>query len=100
MSNIFIEENGVYAIDCTNALWATDKMHDDYHEAGIHINDVDFLIENESNLFMVEYKNANIVGAVNPAAFNPIEDKKVSIATRKFYDSLHYLKLLNKTKPV
>lgn len=100
MSDIFTEENGFYSVDCTNAIWATDKMHDDYHAAGIHINDVDFVIENERHLLMVEYKNANIPGAVNPGAFNPMEDKKVSNAARKFYDSLHYLKLLNKTKPV
>lgn len=100
MSNIFIEENETYSIDCTDAVWATDKIHADYHAAGIHINDVDFVIENESYLLMVEYKNANIRGASNPEAFNPISDKKVSIAARKFYDSLHYLKLLNKTKPI
>ena len=100
MSNIFTEENGVYRIDCTNALWATDQMHASYQKAGIHINDVDFVIENESYLLMVEYKNANITEAVNPHAFNQMEDKKVSIAARKFYDSLHYLKLLDKTKPV
>lgn len=100
MKNIFIEENGVYSIDCSNAEWATDKMHEDYHNAGIHINDVDFLIENATNIFMVEYKNACIVSAENPAAFQPMTDKKISIATRKFYDSLHYLRLLNKNKPV
>lgn len=27
MENIFIEENGVYSIDCRTAVWATDKMH-------------------------------------------------------------------------
>lgn len=58
---------GVYSIDRTNAVWATDRMHKDYQEAGIHINDV---------------------------------DKKISIITRKFYDPLHYLKLIDKEKPV
>ncbi|MDE7414991.1 MAG: hypothetical protein K2N44_01520 [Lachnospiraceae bacterium] len=100
MKNIFIEENGVYSIDCSNAVWATDKMHEDYHNAGIHINDVDFLIENTTNILMVEYKNACIANAENPAAFQPMTDKKILIATRKFYDSLHYLRLLNKNKPV
>lgn len=100
MENIFIEENGVYNIDCSNAIWATDKMHEDYHNAGIHINDVDFLIENVTNILMVEYKNACIANAENPAAFQPMADKKISIATRKFYDSLHYLRLLNKDKPI
>ncbi len=100
MNNVFIEENGAYSIDCSNAVWASDRMHKDYHDSGIHINDVDFLIEDASHIFMVEYKNANFSGAVNPEAFQPLGDKKISIVTRKFYDSLHYLKLLNKEKPV
>lgn len=100
MRKIFVEENGVYCIDCTSALWATDQMNQDYHNAGIHISDVDFLIENVSHILMVEYKNAMISGASNPAAFNPMADKKILTATRKFYDSLHYLRLLGKKKPV
>ncbi len=100
MENVFIEENGVYSIDCRAAIWATDKMHEDYHNAGIHINDVDFLIENSTHILMVEYKNACLVNVENPNAFQPMEEKKISVATRKFYDSLHYLKLLGKHKPV
>ncbi|MDE7319748.1 MAG: hypothetical protein K2N46_08455 [Lachnospiraceae bacterium] len=100
MKKIFIEENGVYSIDCTNAVWATDQMHEDYQKAGIHINDVDFIIENATHIFMVEYKNACIANAENSAAFHPMSDKKILTATRKFYDSLHYLSLLNKNKPV
>lgn len=100
MKNIFIEENGAYSIDCTNAVWATDKIHEDYHNARLHINDVDFLIENSTHILMVEYKNACLANAANPEAFHPMADKKVSIVTRKFYDSLHYLRLLDKSKPV
>lgn len=100
MSKIFTEENGKYSIDCTKAIWATDQMHSDYQQAKIHINDVDFLIEDENYLLMVEYKNAKISGAVNPEAFKPMEQKKVTTVVRKFYDSLHYLKLLDKKKPV
>lgn len=100
MKHIFVEENGVYSIDCSNAVWATDNIHDDYHSAGIHINDVDFLIENETHILMVEYKNACIEGAQNPNAFHPLEEKKILVAARKFYDSLHYLRLLDKNKPI
>ena len=81
MKKLFMEENGAYSINCEAAVWATDKMHEDYHNAGIHINDVDFLIENSTHILMVE-------------------DKKISIITRKFYHSLHYLRLLDKSKPV
>ena len=58
MNGILTEENGIYSIDCTKAVWATDRIHEDYHEAGVHLKDVDFLIENESSILMVEYKNA------------------------------------------
>ncbi len=100
MPNIFVEENGRYCIDCSKAFWATDKMHDEYQRAGIHINDVDFVIENEDCLILLEYKNANIQGAENPYSFDPEEQKKYSTTIRKFYDSLHFLKLVNKAKPV
>lgn len=100
MTNIFKEENGIYSIDCSKAVWATDKMHEDYHKAKIHINDIDFLIENSTHILMVEYKNACTPNAENPEAFNPIDDKKISVATRKFYDSLLYLRLLDKNKPI
>lgn len=100
MTNTFIEENGVYSIDCSNAVWATDRMHADYQESGMHINDVDFVIEDNEHLFLVEYKNASIHGADRPEAFRPMEDKRIFVVTRKFYDSLHYLRLLNKNKSV
>ena len=57
---------------------------------------MDFLIENSTHILMVEYKNACLASAKNPEAFHPMEDKKISIITRKFYDSLHYLRLLDK----
>lgn len=100
MKKVFVEENGAYSLDCTNAVWATDKIHQDYHSAKIHINDVDFLIENSTHILMVEYKNACLTNAEHPEAFKPLEDKKILLAARKFYDSLHYLRLLKKDKPV
>lgn len=100
MNGILTEENGIYSIDCTKAVWATDRIHEDYHEAGVHLKDVDFLIENESSILMVEYKNACVEDAANPEAFNPASDRKISTVTGKFYDSLHYLNLLGKNKPV
>ena len=99
MENVFVEENGVYSIDCTKALWATDSIHRTYQNAGLHLNDVDFVIEEQQDLFLVEYKNANISAAANPQAFRPESDSKVNTVIRKFFDSLHYLALLNKNKP-
>ena len=63
MSKIFVEENGVYGIDCTDAVWASDQMHGDYYEAGLHINDVDFVIENSTEILLVEYKKCEYFGS-------------------------------------
>ena len=100
MTKVFIEENGLYCIDCSQAKWATDQMHHEYHHAGVHLSDVDFLIEDMDSLFMVEYKNANIKGAANPDTYDPNQEKNYKKLVKKFYDSLHYLNLLHKVKPV
>ena len=56
MSRIFKEENEIYCIDCTKAVWATDKLNSIYHEAKIHLKMWDFIIESEEFLILVEYK--------------------------------------------
>ena len=78
MSDIFVEENGIYSIDCTNAVWATDKMHADYQKAGIHIKDVDFLIETDSHLIMVEYKNAHYLKVISEQFLSQITVNKIN----------------------
>lgn len=45
MEKIFVEENGVYQIEYSNAVWATDQIHDVYHDSGVQLKDSDFLIE-------------------------------------------------------
>lgn len=100
MNKIFAEENGVYQIDCSNAVWATDQIHEVYHNAGVQLKDSDFLLEDTETLYLVEYKNANVSNAEKPDAFKPEEDKMINKVVQKFYDSLHYLYLMNKTKPL
>ena len=71
MPNIYTEENGVYCIDCTNAIWSTDRIHDVYHESGLMLSDVDFVIEDTDSLLLVEYKNSTISNAAQPGSFRP-----------------------------
>ena len=99
MPDRLIEENGRYVLDCHNALWATDKIHSTYQQAKVRLNDVDFVLETEDLLILVEYKNAKISGAAHPETFNPHEDKRVNLIWRKYFDSLHYLALNGRTKP-
>lgn len=99
MGKIFTEENGQYQIDCSKAVWATDELDKKYHSSGCLLSDVDWIIETSKAIYMVEYKNASVEGAVNPGAFNPRSNKKIDGVVRKFYDSLHYLTLRDKNKP-
>lgn len=87
-----------------NAVWASDQMRQDYHTAKVPLADADFLLEDEKFIMIVEYKNANTrkardAGFKTPQ-FNPMDDKKFASIVRKFYDSLHYVHLLGKYKPV
>lgn len=104
METLLIDENGEYGLDCTQAVGASDKMHEDYHRAKVQLSDADFLLEEANNILIVEYKNADTKKArearYKTPAFNPMDDKKFTSTVRKFYDSLHYIHLLGKNKPV
>lgn len=100
MSYLFEDENHFYTIDCSNALWATDSLNRYYHHYTQSVLcDVDWIIETKEYMLLVEYKNANIPGCSNPERFKPKEEKKLINVTRKYYDSIHYLNILNKNKP-
>ena len=36
-SKTYIEENNYYKIDCTDAVWSTDRIHDDFRAAGTNL---------------------------------------------------------------
>ena len=97
---VYFEENRVYQIDCSQAIWATDQVHSQYHAAGTFLCDADFIAETPDCIYIIEYKNANIPDASNPDGFKPAAQSKVDSVARKFYDSLHYLAINNKDKAV
>ena len=96
MEKIFVEENGVYSIDFTQARWATNEIHDIFHRSGVFLSDVDFVAESDDMLLLVEYKNSNIPQASNPEGFCPAKDKYIDKIARKFYDTYFYLKEIGK----
>ncbi|MBQ7251916.1 MAG: hypothetical protein IJS32_04865 [Kiritimatiellae bacterium] len=104
MSNILLEENGRYGLDCTKALWASGAMHDHYVNS-LHPNclgDVDFVVETAVSLLLVEYKNAKFApepGESTPktSANNVFKDQKFTQLVRKYFGSLPYLRLVGKT---
>lgn len=90
MEKIFTDETPPsLQIDFSEALWATDKLNSIFHNAGVQLNDVDFIAETENELIFVECKNANRVDAANPD-FNPAKDKILNTVARKYYDSLNF----------
>ena len=98
--DVFVEENGIYQIDCTQAVWATDQVHSEYSAARTFLCDADFIAETEDYIYLIEYKNANIPNAANPGAFNPCTQDRVDNVAKKFYDSLHYLTMHEKSKRI
>lgn len=105
MPVMLIEEHRRYGIDATDAVWASDDMHALYHACGVSmLCDADFVLETEAYILLVEYKNAAIREAfahtADSGGYDPFEDKKIDKIVRKYYDSLHYLRLAGKSKPV
>lgn len=54
---IYIEENGVYQLDCTTMLWSTDQIYNLFYTAGTFLCDADFVAETAKFLLLIEYKN-------------------------------------------
>jgi hypothetical protein len=105
MDMIFTEEHKHYQLDCSKALWATDEVHQIYHSCNLSILcDVDFIIETEEKLILVEYKNWKTKEAVEHRDVFDVKDNKLlnkllDKIPRKYFDTLHYLSLKGKTKP-
>ncbi len=96
MNRVFVEENKVYSIDLTNAIWATNKLKTTIDNAKIELSDVVFIAETDEGILFIEYKNANIENAAKPEVFNPKDDKTIGRVVRKYYDSLLYINALGK----
>ena len=99
------DENGFYALNCTAAVWSTNQIHDYYQDANHaygeigFLKDTDFVIESNTTIYLVEYKNANVPGADKPGAFKPESANSLNKVAEKYYDTLPCLYLLGKNKP-
>lgn len=106
MPQILYEEKNKYGINCGKAIWASDEMHNIYHSCGLPdiLADADFVIETEEYILLIEYKNANVAEALahsnHTTPYDPFENNKFNKIVRKYYDSLHYLRLMGKEKPI
>lgn len=92
LDRIFRDENNTCEIDFSKAAWATDKLNGVFQTAKTSIlHDVDFVVETDDEIMLIEYKNANFANAVHPDAFNPQNDKKLNNVVLKYYDSQYFL---------
>ena len=92
MTQIFCDENHSCEIDFSVADWATNQLNNIFHRAKLSIlHDVDFVVETENEILLVEYKNANLPNAAKPEAFHPWEDKSLDKVARKYYESQYFL---------
>ena len=90
MSQIFFDEHHLYKIDFSSAPWATDQLHDIFHKAGLTIwHDVDWVVETNDELLLVEYKNPNHPNARNE--YEPLKNEKLDNVARKYYESCYFL---------
>lgn len=94
---IFTDENKSWQFDFSNAIWATDELHEIYSVVkGSILDDVDFIVETKDNLFMIECKNANVKYASKPKALKPLKEESLETVAKKYYDSFHYVRGLGK----
>ena len=97
INKIFLDEHQRFQIDFSQAIWATDKVHNIFCTLKDNIlNDVDFVVEDEYNLFFIEYKNSNVKTEGESKKFNPIDGEGLRKVARKYYDSLNFIKATGK----
>jgi hypothetical protein len=90
LASFFTDENRSCELDITKAVWATDQLNTFFHQAKTILSDVDFIIETQTEILFIEYKNACLPGASHAERFKPSEDKRIQKIVRKYYDSLLY----------
>lgn len=66
------------------AQWAIDGLHNIYGQAKAGLSDVDYLVETEKEILLIEYKNADIEEAAHPERFNIKSDKKINNLVKKY----------------
>lgn len=99
MSYIFTDENKTWQFDFSSAIWATDQLHDIFQcvKDGV-LCDVDFVVEDEYNLYFIECKNSNFAGVTKPDAHKMNNGEIWRKLARKYWDSLHYIQRIKQNK--
>ncbi|MGB4092549.1 MAG: hypothetical protein WBK46_11515 [Ruminococcus flavefaciens] len=97
-NNNRIFKEGAYQIDCSKAIYASNGMRDYYQQdvfAKYQLSDVDWVIEDDDYIYLVEYKNSNVNNAIDMKI-----EKKIDSLSKKFHHSLLFLFAIGTTKQV
>jgi len=97
MSYIFTDENETWQFDFSSAIWATNRLHEIFQcvKDGV-LCDVDFVVEDEYNLYFIECKNSNFAGVTRPNEHDPLAPEILRTVARKYFNSLQYIKAIGK----
>ena len=97
MSYIFTDENKTWQFDFSSAIWATNQLHEIFKcvKDGI-LCDVDFVVEDEFNLYFIECKNSNFIGVTQPNEHKPLAPEILRTVARKYFNSLQYIQAIGK----
>lgn len=89
----YFEENGYYAFEILDPTIFIDNIHEEYSKVGLNslLCDADFVIHDNDEIIMIEYKNGTVGKAEKYSEFNPIDDRHIRKVARKFYDTAFYL---------
>ena len=97
MEKIFTDENTKTTspslqIDFSKALWATDALYEIFHDAGVPLNDVDFIAETDEELIFVECKNANRIDVLISKRL-PFELQLQNLFQTKMIDAFYVISI-------
>lgn len=89
----YFEENKYYAFEIPDPTVFIGNIHEVYSKAGLNslLCDADFVIQDNNDIIMIEYKNGTVEKAEKNSHFNPLDDKYIRKVARKFYDTAFYL---------
>ena len=82
-AEIFTDENQTCQIYFANAVWATDRLNNIFHDVKDSIlSDVDFIVEGSNSIFFIEVKNSNFRGVDNPKAFKTLDSDLIRVLAK------------------
>jgi len=104
MNKVFTDENKTCMVNFTAAQSAVADLHDKYYRSGLtdNLSDVDWVVETDDTILLVEYKNFAAENARNPEAFTEqvSNGKLIEKLRKKYFGGAFYALSLQSSKPI